>query len=254
MFVQQPVQANYKEKTLKLQITSPFGNPTVTEGDPHTQWIPLTEGHQCGNHFHTMTSSYGLKSIYKYSLYLVYEPWILISEVYCPTVPLASMGQPNTTQNLADTVVMFHCREGFIFEMENGIKSRHFTIQCIERNDEMVWSDLPGDCKGRSTINITVTSYWARWRLKSPAAPFFLNRLFRSRSNKTSKLRVTCLCVGNSPGTGEFHTQRASNAENVSIWWRHHEVHVNYFANRHVWQMSVPGAFFKDFLVRATYY
>ena len=49
-----------------------------------------------------------------------------------------------------------------------------------------------------------------------------LNRLFRRRSKKTSKLRVTGLCVGNSPGTGEFPAQRASNAENVSIWWRHH--------------------------------
>ena len=39
---------------------------------------------------------------------------------------------------------------------------------------------------------------------------------------KTSKLRVTGLCVGNSPVTGEFPAQRASNAENVSIWWRHH--------------------------------
>ena len=27
---------------------------------------------------------------------------------------------------------------------------------------------------------------------------------------------------GNSPGTGEFPAQMASNAENVSIWWRHH--------------------------------
>ena len=50
-----------------------------------------------------------------------------------------------------------------------------------------------------------------------------LNRLFRRRSKKASKLRVTGLCVGNSPGTGEFPAQMASNAENVSIWWRHHE-------------------------------
>ena len=50
-----------------------------------------------------------------------------------------------------------------------------------------------------------------------------LNR-FRRRSNKTSKLYVTGLCVGNSPVTGEFPTQRANNAENVSIWWRHHEL------------------------------
>ena len=49
------------------------------------------------------------------------------------------------------------------------------------------------------------------------------NRLFRCRSQKTSKLRVTGLCVGNSPGTGEFSTQMASYAQNVSIWWRHHD-------------------------------
>ena len=44
-----------------------------------------------------------------------------------------------------------------------------------------------------------------------------LNSLFKLRSKKTSKLRVTGLCAGNSPGT-----QMASNEENVSIWWRHH--------------------------------
>ena len=57
-----------------------------------------------------------------------------------------------------------------------------------------------------------------------------LNRLIRRRSKKTSKLRVTGLCEGNSPVTGEFPAQRASNAENVFIcwrlhvWWRHHEI------------------------------
>ena len=49
-----------------------------------------------------------------------------------------------------------------------------------------------------------------------------LNRLSRRRSKKTSKVRVTGLCAGNSPGTGEFPAQMASNAENVSIWWRRH--------------------------------
>ena len=42
-----------------------------------------------------------------------------------------------------------------------------------------------------------------------------LNRLFRRRSNKTPKLRVTGLC-------------RASYAENVTIWWRHHEIPSTY--------------------------
>ena len=50
-----------------------------------------------------------------------------------------------------------------------------------------------------------------------------LNRLFMRRSKKTLNLR-TGLCVENSMVTGEFPSQSASNAENVSIWWRHHYV------------------------------
>ena len=49
-----------------------------------------------------------------------------------------------------------------------------------------------------------------------------LNRLIRRRSKKKSKPRVTGLCAGSSSVTGEFPAQSASNAENVSIWWRHH--------------------------------
>ena len=49
-----------------------------------------------------------------------------------------------------------------------------------------------------------------------------LDHLFRRRSKKTSKLRVTGLCEGNSPVTGEFPAQMTSNSENVPIWWRHH--------------------------------
>ena len=40
-----------------------------------------------------------------------------------------------------------------------------------------------------------------------------LNHLFRRRSSKISKPRVTGLCVGNSPVTGEFPAQKASNAK-----------------------------------------
>ena len=49
-----------------------------------------------------------------------------------------------------------------------------------------------------------------------------LNSLFRHRSKKTSKVRFSGLSEGISPVTGEFPTQRTSNTENVSIWWRHH--------------------------------
>ena len=43
-----------------------------------------------------------------------------------------------------------------------------------------------------------------------------------SDKKKTSKLRVTGFCEWNQPVTGESPSQRASNAENVSIWWRDH--------------------------------
>ena len=49
-----------------------------------------------------------------------------------------------------------------------------------------------------------------------------LNRLLRHRSEKTSKLRVSGLCEGNSPVTGEFPAQKANHAEIFSIQWRHH--------------------------------
>ena len=55
-----------------------------------------------------------------------------------------------------------------------------------------------------------------------------LNRSFSCSSKNTSKLRLTGLCAWNSPVTGEFPTQRASNAENVSYWWRHHILHLFY--------------------------
>ena len=45
--------------------------------------------------------------------------------------------------------------------------------------------------------------------------------VYSGADEKTSKLRVTGLCAGNSPVTDEFPAQLTSIAENVSIWWRH---------------------------------
>ena len=58
----------------------------------------------------------------------------------------------------------------------------------------------------------------------------------RRRSKKTSELRVIGLCARNSPGTGEFPAQMASYAENVFIWWRHHDVMiaVTMYTERHM--------------------
>ena len=63
-----------------------------------------------------------------------------------------------------------------------------------------------------------------------------VKRLFTSRSMNTSKVRVTGLCEGNSPVTGESPAQRASNAENFSIWWRNYDgFHFPEVAKEHGW-------------------
>ena len=88
---------------------------------------------------------------------------------------------------------------------------------------------LLGNSTDDSWIPLTICQS-LRWRhygcdsvLNHQPHDCLLNRLFRRRSKKTSKLRVTGLCTGNSPETGKFPAQMASYAENVSIWWRHHD-------------------------------
>ena len=51
--------------------------------------------------------------------------------------------------------------------------------------------------------------------------------VYSDRSKETSELRVTGLCVRNSPG----------NAKNVSIWWRHHGK-FSYVCAAFEWQQS----------------
>ena len=92
-----------------------------------------------------------------------------------------------------------------------------------------IYSKLSGTQYSYWTM-IILFMYWSlQWRhngrdgvSNNQPHDYLLNRLFRRRSKKISKLRVTGLCPRNSTGTGEFPAQMASNAENVSIWWRHH--------------------------------
>ena len=68
----------------------------------------------------------------------------------------------------------------------------------------------------------TMTSQWVRWRLKSPASRLFTQQFIRAQIKENIKVPHHWPFAGNSPETGEFPAQMASNAENVSIWWRHH--------------------------------
>ena len=55
------------------------------------------------------------------------------------------------------------------------------------------------------------------------------------------KIRVTGLYEGNPTVTGRFPSQMASNAENISIWWRHHESDSNKYSYETVSSVPLPG-------------
>ena len=69
---------------------------------------------------------------------------------------------------------------------------------------------------------ITLTSQWPRWRLKSPASRLFTQPFIQTQIKENIKAPRHWPLCGEFTGTGEFPAQRASNAENVSIWWRQH--------------------------------
>ena len=50
-----------------------------------------------------------------------------------------------------------------------------------------------------------------------------IQSFIQAQIKENIKVRVTSLWAWNSPVIGEFPAQLAINAENVSIWWRHHE-------------------------------
>ena len=59
---------------------------------------------------------------------------------------------------------------------------------------------------------ITVTSWWARWRLKSPASRLFTQPFIQAQIKENIK------DPRHWPLWGGIHRSRG----NVSIWWRHH--------------------------------
>ena len=76
-------------------------------------------------------------------------------------------------------------------------------------------------------IFITVTSQWVRWCLKSPASPLF------TRPFSQAQIKENIKAPRHWPLCGEFtgdrwisRTKMASNAENVSSWWRHPGINI----------------------------
>ena len=158
---------------------------------------------------------------------LVTECW----GVYCE-IALIRMSRDLTDDNIGSgNDSMPSAKKPFLWANFHPSLCRHITS--LGHTELTHWGRVTHVCVSELTIIGSTSQHWMslRWRRNGHGGvpnhqPYhcLLNRLFGCKSKKTSKLRVTGLCAGNSPGTGEFPAQMASNAENVSIWWRHHVV------------------------------
>ena len=68
-------------------------------------------------------------------------------------------------------------------------------------------------------------------RLKSPGWRLLTEPFIQMQIKENIKAPRHCPLCGELTGTGEFPAQMASNAENVSIWWRHHVSRRNQVSN-----------------------
>ena len=61
-----------------------------------------------------------------------------------------------------------------------------------------------------------------RWRLKSPEFAIVYSSVYSGADQRKHQSSASLVFVRGIHRDREFPAQRASNAENVSIWWRHH--------------------------------
>ena len=79
---------------------------------------------------------------------------------------------------------------------------------------------------------------WSSWRLELPVNRVFVQQFVQTDKNKHQSPRC-CPFVRDPPATGRFPAQRDSNAENVSIWWRHN-ILATIFVNPPGWNRNIP--------------
>ena len=110
-------------------------------------------------------------------------------------------------------------------DISNWIITHTFNeLQCwFSKSSEIlsVYTCIPNE-KRICHYNDVIMSAMASQITSIPIVCWTVYSRCRSKKTVTPMLHLTGLCAWNSPGTGDFPAQMASNAEDVSIWWRHH--------------------------------
>ena len=126
--------------------------------------------------------------------------WVVIS-LNCNVISLSETGPwPSADRSLLRFVITVTSDKPFCV---SNNQQRFIQTNGIEI------TKVPHYCPiGRGTHRLPVALMWRHnghdGVLNHQPHDYLPNRLFRRRSKKTSKFRVTCLCAGNSIVTGEF--------------------------------------------------
>ena len=105
------------------------------------------------------------------------------------------------------------------------ICARYADVHWNKKSSDNWKYNIVGDTRETMVLLESTWHLWGVLQHRQQVAIFhcLFNCWFKRRSKKTSKLHVTGLCAWHSPVTSVFLAQKASNAENVSIWRRHHK-------------------------------
>ena len=101
-----------------------------------------------------------------------------------------------------------HCTMSQMKRNENGTQSYRMyliSFHCVHQTTIIVdmypeYADFTTASIAQHVTNLGHQNVALQWRQNHQPYVCLLNRLFRRRSKKTSKLRVNGLCAGNSPG------------------------------------------------------
>ena len=214
------------QTTLSVEVNVSPNSP----GDHNISSMNLAEGHRKKLHktakiMTLFVAMYGLQ----WGFYLIYSLWHIIG------TPHISIVFTNTIfVNLGGVFNYFAYTYMRIKYIHKDKKSKSvYTLSRINQNNS--WLVLTKTFQWRHNERDGVSNH--------QCLDCLLKRLFRRKSKKSSKLRGTGLCEGNSSVTGEFPVQRASNTEDVPIWWRHHELNASQFFEVSVYGILRPKGY-----------
>ena len=167
---------------------------------------------------HKLIPQWWRRQMETFSALLTLHQWIPLTkvsdaELWCLlwSPPEQTVEQANKTPVIWDAItLMCYCNDTKVHTIGGYLVWIHMRVNASQ-----------------ITNNGALYSRAYTWEQQRRHLPHYLtlckeNPFIKGRESGQRWLRVTGLCAGNSPETGEFPAQRAGNAENVSIWWRHH--------------------------------